>query len=140
MVQELELNADCGDGVSVHFNRGYVLSQFMARYMKSMGITLPELKDKAVIISEEVDREARDFLGGTLRETVIAMLKDVADEAELELHAALYELSDEELLDGLVAIGDRAHIVLANGSVEMRGEDENEDARKRLKDAGCRHP
>jgi len=27
----LTLSADCGDGVRVHFNRGYVLSQFMAR-------------------------------------------------------------------------------------------------------------
>jgi phosphatidylserine/phosphatidylglycerophosphate/cardiolipin synthase-like enzyme len=134
---KLELKADCGDGVSVHFNRGYVLSQFMARYMKKHGITLQELKDNAVIISEQVDREARNFLGGTLRETVLAMLKEIADKPNLELHAALYELSDEELLDGLAAIGKRAHIVLANGSVKRRGEDENDEARKRLNDAGC---
>ena len=133
----LTLSADCGDGVSVHFNRGYVLSQFMARYMKRKGITLEKLKETAVVVSEQVDREARAFLGGTLRETMLAMMKDVEEDEGLELHAALYELSDEELVDGLVAIGARAHIVLANGSVEEDGEDENEEARTRLKDAGC---
>ncbi|WP_192886486.1 phospholipase D-like domain-containing protein [Agrobacterium sp. LAD9] len=133
----LTLKADCGDGVSVHFNRGYVLSQFMARYMKEHGITLQELKEKAVVISKDVDRKARNFLGGTLRETVLAMMAEVVRKPNLELHAALYELSDEELLDGLAAIGERAHIVLANGSVDKRGEDENADARKRLMEAGC---
>ena len=103
----LTLSADCGDGVSVHFNRGYVLSQFMARYMKRKGITLAELKETAVIVSEQVDREARSFLGGTLRETMLRMMAEVAEDGGLERHAALYELSDEELVDGLVAIGGR---------------------------------
>ncbi|TPL78457.1 hypothetical protein FJ941_23350 [Mesorhizobium sp. B2-3-13] len=131
----LTLSADCGDGASVHFNRGYVLSQFMARYMKRKGITLKELKETAVIVSKNVDREARAFLGGTLRETMLKMMAEVAADEELELHAALYELSDEELIDGLSAIGKRAKIVLANGSVDAEGEDENADARARLRGA-----
>jgi phosphatidylserine/phosphatidylglycerophosphate/cardiolipin synthase-like enzyme len=134
--RQLILSADCGDGVSVHFNRGYVLSQFMARYMKRKGITLAQLKATAVVVSEEVDREARAFLGGTLRQTMLDMMAEVAGDDRLELHAALYELSDEELVDGLVALGDRAHVVLANGSVDVAGEDENAEARARLNDAG----
>ena len=133
----LTLSADCGDGVSVHFNRGYVLSQFMARYMKRKGITLEQLKATAVVVSDQVDREARAFLGGTLRETMLAMLVQVKQNEALELHAALYELTDEELVDGLAAIGERAHIVLANGSVDEDGQDENKDARARLKAADC---
>ncbi|MBB3396122.1 hypothetical protein [Rhizobium sp. BK060] len=101
--ETLTLSADCGDGVSVHFNRGYVLSQFMARYMQRKGITLEELKATAVVVSENVDREARNFLGGTLRETMLAMMDEVAESPDMELHAALYELSDEELIDALVA-------------------------------------
>jgi phosphatidylserine/phosphatidylglycerophosphate/cardiolipin synthase-like enzyme len=130
--QTVILSGDCGDGVSVHFNRGYVLSQFMARYMKRKGITLRQLKDTAVIVSKKVDREARAFLGGTLRETMLVMMAEVAADESLELHAALYELTDEELIDGLVAIGTRAKIVLANGSAKVEGKDENEGARKRL--------
>jgi phosphatidylserine/phosphatidylglycerophosphate/cardiolipin synthase-like enzyme len=135
--QTLTLSADCGDGVSVHFNRGYVLSQFMSRYMQRKGITLGQLKATAVIVSENVDHEARNFLGGTLREAMLAMMDEVAQSPGMELHAALYELSDKELVDALVAIGDRAHIVLANGSVDEDGEDENADARARLNEAGC---
>lgn len=133
--ETLRLTPDCGDGVSVHFNRGYVLSQFMARYMQRKGITLAELKETAAVVSEQVDREARAFLGGTLREAMLEMMREVAEDDALELHAALYELSDEELLDGLAAIGKRAHVVLANGSVDTAGEDENADARTRLQDA-----
>ncbi|ATY34827.1 phospholipase D-like domain-containing protein [Sphingomonas psychrotolerans] len=133
----LTLSADCGDGVSVHFNRGYVLSQFMARYMKRKGITLQELKATAVVVSEQVDHEARAFLGGTLRACLLAMMKEVEETADLELHAALYELDDEELIDALAAIGRRAHIVLANGSVDKQGEDQNAEARTALNDAEC---
>jgi PLD-like domain len=62
-----------------------------------------------------------------------------------EVYAALFELSDAELLDRLVALGSRAHLVLANGSIQKRqGEttdaararDENADARARLLAAG----
>jgi len=133
----IHLSADCGDGVSVHFNRGYVLSQFMARYMKRKGITLSQLKARAVVVSEQVDRPARAFLGGTLREALLLLMQSVEHDAGLELHAALYELFDEELVDGLVALGDRAHVVLANGSVDQEGDDQNDEARARLKDSGC---
>jgi phosphatidylserine/phosphatidylglycerophosphate/cardiolipin synthase-like enzyme len=135
--KQMKLTAECGNGVSVHFNRGFILSQFMARYMKRRGITLEDLKRSAVVVSQQVDREARAFLGGTLRETMLKMMEQVRDDDELELHAALYELIDEELVDALVALGPRASVVLANGSVKVNGGDQNKDARKRLKDAGC---
>jgi phosphatidylserine/phosphatidylglycerophosphate/cardiolipin synthase-like enzyme len=134
--ETLTLSPNCGDDVSVHFNRGYVLSQFMARYMERMGITLSELKETAVVVSAQVDRQARAFLGGTLREALLAMLKMVREDEDLEIRAALYELLDEELIDALVPLGDRAQIVLANGSVDVRGDDQNKEARSILKKAG----
>jgi phosphatidylserine/phosphatidylglycerophosphate/cardiolipin synthase-like enzyme len=134
--EALTLSPDCGDGVSVHFNRGYVLSQFMARYMKRENITLAQLKDHAVEYSASVDMEARAFLGGTLRAAMLTLLKSVKADEDLELHGALYELDDEELIQGLEALRDRAQIVLANGSVDKRGDDQNKAARARLKQAG----
>jgi phosphatidylserine/phosphatidylglycerophosphate/cardiolipin synthase-like enzyme len=89
-----------------------------------------------VIDSPQVDRAARNFLGGALRETMLAMMAAVRDDEDLELHAALYELGDNELIEGLMALRDRAQVVLANGSVDKRGDDQNLDARKRLKAAG----
>ena len=51
-----------------------------------------------------------------------------------EIYAALYELDDEELESALEKFWKRAHVVLANGSVKKKGEDQNSDARKRLDD------
>lgn len=132
----LKLSPDCGDGVSVHFNRGFVLSQFMARYMKEKGITLAQLKKKAVVFSNDVDQDARAFLGGTLREAILKILGDVEADEDLEIRGALYELEDEELVQALARLGDRAQVVLANGSVDTRGDDQNKHARSLLKTAG----
>jgi hypothetical protein len=38
-----------------------------------------------------------------------------------QVFAALFELSDPELLAGLVALGTRAHVVLSNGSIQAKG-------------------
>lgn len=132
----LELSADCGNGISAYFNRGFVLSQFMARYMKKHGLTLEDLKKKAIEIGTLVDDEARLFLGGELRKKILSLLTEVETKPKVRLHAALYELLDDELVDALAKLGARASIVLANGSVEKAGEDQNHKARKQLRDAG----
>jgi phosphatidylserine/phosphatidylglycerophosphate/cardiolipin synthase-like enzyme len=44
----------------------------------------------------------------------------------------LFELDDPELIPLLQAMGKRAHVVLGNGSVKRKGEDENADARSKL--------
>jgi phosphatidylserine/phosphatidylglycerophosphate/cardiolipin synthase-like enzyme len=130
--QKLKLSSDCGDGISAYFNRGFVLSQFMARYMKKHGITFETLKENAIDVATAVDQEARIFLGGELRKVMLAMLNEVAKKAKLRFHAALYELEDDELIAALVKLGERAEIVLANGSVDKKGEDQNASARATL--------
>ena len=47
------------------------------------------------------------------------------------IYAALYELKDRQLEAALVKIGKKAHVVLANGSVKKKGDDQNAPARKR---------
>ncbi|MFY9549764.1 MAG: phospholipase D-like domain-containing protein, partial [Thermoanaerobaculia bacterium] len=49
------------------------------------------------------------------------------------VYAALYELDDPQLESALIKLGQRAHVVLANGSVKKKGEDQNADARAALK-------
>ncbi|WP_442578121.1 phospholipase D-like domain-containing protein [Mesorhizobium sp. ASY16-5R] len=131
----LKLSPDCGDGLSAFFNRGFVLSQFMARYMKKHGITMQTLKEKAVEIATAVDKDARIFLGGDLRKVMLALLEEVRATPALRLHAALYELEDDELVEALARLGDRASIVLANGSVNVQGDDQNKTARAHLRAA-----
>jgi hypothetical protein len=76
------------------------------------------------------------FLSGDLRTRLLALLADALATPGVHVYAALFELSDPELLAGLIGLGPRAHVVLANGSVKHKGDDENSDARTKLLAAG----
>jgi len=100
-------------------------------------LTLKQFKDR---ISNATDKTIRQFLSGDLRKALLAQLETAANEGT-EIHAALFELSDAELIAGLVKLGKKAHVVLANGSITAKkGEgavaarlrDENAAARKAL--------
>lgn len=123
-----------------YFNRGYVMSQFMARYLAEKKKSLDKFKET---IRSEDDQEIRGFLSGDLRLQMLKVLDD-AREGKGEVYAALFELGDDELIGKLAALKGRAHVVLANGSikpaekekeVDARVKDENEKARAKLIDA-----
>lgn len=125
-----------------YFNRGYVMSQFMAHYLERTGLSLGEFKET---ISDEDDRTIRRFLAGDLRREMLELLAERRRSGG-QVYAALYELSDPELTDALVAFGSRAHVVLANGSIQKkkgepsataRQRDQNGTARDRLVAGGC---
>jgi len=119
------------------FNRGFIMSQFMARYLAERNLTLKQFKET---ISDQDDKSIRQFLAGGLRVALLAELEE-ARQSGGHIYAALFELSDDELIGSLCALRDRAHLVLANGSVEAakgepapkaRQRDENEAARTQL--------
>ena len=122
------------------FNRGYVISQFMARWLRKRGQSLDEFKRT---VSDAEDRTIRHFLAGDLRTKLLAILDQaIADGSHV--YGALFELLDDELTERLVSLGPRAHLVLANGSIqwvkgvpaaEARKKDENAEARRALLDA-----
>jgi phosphatidylserine/phosphatidylglycerophosphate/cardiolipin synthase-like enzyme len=133
--RSLGVNAD--SAYQPFFNRGFVMSQFMARYLAENKLTLKQFKQR---ISNATDKTIREFLSGDLRKALLEQLK-IADEQKTEVYAALFELSDDELLAALSKLGKRAHVVLANGSITAkkgegsaaaRKRDENEIARKSL--------
>ncbi|HEY4594668.1 MAG TPA: phospholipase D-like domain-containing protein [Thermoanaerobaculia bacterium] len=138
---ERTLGASSGSRFKPFFNRGFVMSQFIARYLKEKGLTLKQFKET---ISDQDDKTIRRFLSGDLRLEILRQLQIARDEGT-EIFAALFELSDDELVDALVALGDKAHIVLANGSItaakgegsaNARKRDENKEARAKLIAAG----
>src|SRR5439155_21133010 len=92
------------------FNRGFVISQFMARFLAERHLSLSQFK-KA--ISDENDLTIRTFLSGDLRLALLAELKTALKDGG-EIFAALFELSDQELIDALCGVGAHAHVVLAN--------------------------
>jgi phosphatidylserine/phosphatidylglycerophosphate/cardiolipin synthase-like enzyme len=113
------------------FNRGYVMSQFMAHYLERTGQSLSEFKET---IGDEDDRTIRQFLSGDLRVEMLELLATTRTRGG-EIYAALYELDDPELIDALVALGQRAHIVLSNGSIKPRDGEKSAAARKRDQNA-----
>src|SRR5262249_44692366 len=98
------------------FNRGFVMSQFMARYLSENKLTLKEFKDR---INDEHDTTIRAFLSGDLRLELLRQLQ-IADQEQTHVYAALFELSDDELVEAVCKLGARAHIVLANGSITAK--------------------
>jgi hypothetical protein len=117
-------------------NRGFLISQFMARYLAENKLTPQEFKQG---IDSKDEEAIRPFLSGGLRPALLDQLRTAAGSTN-EIYAALYELSDNELIDALTTLGPRAHLVLSNGSVDAKGktaaearqEDENADARAKL--------
>jgi len=125
-----------------YFNRGFVMSQFMARYLEENHLSLGAFK---AAISKDVDDKIRTFLSGDLRKTMLQELATAKADGT-EVFGALFELSDPELIEGLCALGPKAHLVLANGSVTKpkgvpsavaRKGDENKKAREKLMTARC---
>jgi phosphatidylserine/phosphatidylglycerophosphate/cardiolipin synthase-like enzyme len=132
------------------FNRGFVISQFMSRYLDQHYPNLSRtkaLKQFKKDITGKLEDRLRAFLSGDVRTSLLALLDEVR-RGDGHVHAALFELGDEELVRALEKLGTRAHLVLANGSIqvktdkktgkatetspEARMRDENDLARKRL--------
>jgi hypothetical protein len=137
------------------FNRGFVISQFISRYLDEHYPNMDRIaalrKFKAQI-STKLDDQIRVFLSGEVRTAPLDLLTRVAKSSDEIYAALLFELADDELVGELRSIGKRAHVVLANGSIEIkkdkktnkaletteqaRKRDENSAARKTLRQAG----
>ena len=116
--------------IGVYFNRGIVAAQWVSR---RLGITDHNLQTAKLrtVISTPGD-PFRNYLAGPLGKRLFELLASAAKDKR-ELYAALYELDDEQLEAALAKLGKRAHVVLANGSVKKKGQDQNRAARQRLK-------
>ncbi|HEX5199700.1 MAG TPA: phospholipase D-like domain-containing protein [Actinoplanes sp.] len=116
-------------GIEVLFNRGIVASQWVSR---RLGVTGHDLQNEYLdrMIATPGDK-LREYLAGPLGDRLFALLAEAAT-AGRTVHAALYELDDPQLTAALVGIGERAHVVLANGSVDKKGQDQNAEGRAAL--------
>jgi phosphatidylserine/phosphatidylglycerophosphate/cardiolipin synthase-like enzyme len=125
----IAVEADDGGTTSAFFNRGTVMSQYVARVMRQNGWKAADIKEHV----KDIEEPLRRFLSGELRLALLRLLDDILDDSNLELYAALYELADDEIIDRLKRMRGRAHIILSNGS-NKKG-DENQQARRDLKNA-----
>ncbi|MBV9115870.1 MAG: hypothetical protein JOY63_00740 [Acetobacteraceae bacterium] len=124
--ETVSIGAETDGRASCFFNRGIVASQWLARLLPQQS---PSTKLSTAIATP--DNPIRNFLGGPIRDKLVSLLTE-ANKARAHIYAALFELDDPELIPLLQAFRKRAHILLGNGSVKRKGEDENHDARASL--------
>jgi phospholipase D-like protein len=115
---------------SVFFNRGVILSQFVTRFAKQNNLTTTKALKAA--LGNEVTSPIMQFLCGELGKAIRGILKQAQADPKIEIYCALFELDLPDLIDGLIALGNRAHVVLSNGSVAKAGGDENSAAAAQL--------
>lgn len=123
------VSADVGDGISAYFNRGVVATQWLSREMRARG---PENRTALTELIKTPQDRVRNFLGGAVLWRLPRLLNETLQSGG-EIHAALFELNDPQLIEALTTFGAKAHVVLANGS---KLPDENAEARQTLKNAG----
>jgi phosphatidylserine/phosphatidylglycerophosphate/cardiolipin synthase-like enzyme len=112
--------------VSAYFNKGIVSAQWVSRALASVG---KGAKLDALIA--QTGNSLRNALSGMLRPQLLNMLADVKQSGG-EIYAALYELNDPELIPALVALGQKCHLILANGAFNSKKPDENSVVRAQL--------
>jgi phosphatidylserine/phosphatidylglycerophosphate/cardiolipin synthase-like enzyme len=135
---KIEVSSKAGDGISVFFNRGAVMSQYVARIARENNWSAIDIREHI----SEIEEPLRLFLSGELRNALIKILDDTIANPFFSIYAALYELSDKELIDKLRLIKARANIVLSDGSNSRQEDghtiyvDGNKNAREKLNSAG----
>ncbi|HLN08281.1 MAG TPA: phospholipase D-like domain-containing protein, partial [Xanthobacteraceae bacterium] len=114
--------------VSAYFNKGIIAAQWVSRALSQVGknAKLPDL-------IKTPDNPLRNALSGLLRPQLLALLDEVRT-SNGEVYAALYELNDPELIAALSALGERCHLLLANGAFRPPANDENKAVRASLHD------
>jgi phosphatidylserine/phosphatidylglycerophosphate/cardiolipin synthase-like enzyme len=118
--------------ISAYFNKGIVAAQWVSRVITSLGKPPPKMAD-LIAATQAPKNELRNALSGLLRPQLLAMLDDVKAKGG-EIYAALYELNDPELIDRLKALGQKCHLILANGAFKPANHnDENRDIRSKLR-------
>jgi len=104
---EVELTARCSPSLSAIFNRGLISTQHVAKALNG-NFNLDQFKAKIGTEGNQLRNDLTGDMAGTLT-SFLARAK-----GSDQIYAALYELTDVELVNALVAQGKKLHIVLAH--------------------------
>ncbi|HEU5266657.1 MAG TPA: phospholipase D-like domain-containing protein, partial [Jatrophihabitans sp.] len=102
-----------GAKIGVYFNRGIIASQWVTRLLG--GGNAAALDQRLNTAIAQPGDPARNALSGMARERLLGLLAS-ARRTGAHVYASIYELDDPELIAALLALGPRAHVILANGS------------------------
>jgi phosphatidylserine/phosphatidylglycerophosphate/cardiolipin synthase-like enzyme len=112
---EVELTSKCSPSLSATFNRGLISTQHVANALKG-NFNLDQFK--AQIGTE--GNQLRNDLTGDMAGTLTGFLDRAKNSGHI--YAALYELTDKELVDALVALGKKLDIVVADIAAKPKRE------------------
>lgn len=138
---EVTLSPGSGD-IKAYFNRGILSTQAVSHAIEGPNHT--PSSPKLMTSIQTPGNELRARLMGQIKDALMEIIQEVKTNGG-ECYAALYELNDPELIDGLLSLGKKLHIILSNAGAN--GDDDpntNEDnlpenqrsSRRRLHDAG----
>lgn len=132
---EILASNDLGD-ISIGFNNGILSTQNLRKQLRTPKGKLPS----AAVVRKRIETVG-DPLRRYLAGDILPLLRELFERAETEggtIYAALYELSDPELIDLLLQHAGRLHLILSTaGKDEDTGgwDTTNADARQRLRKA-----
>jgi len=109
----LVASGDAGGGLEAYFNRGTLMSQIVSRFVQGQ-VDENSLRQFLTNLGTP-GFQARLYLAGDALHEILGFLHD-ADRRGSEIHAAIYEMNDHELVDALKPFGNRGHVLLGNGS------------------------
>ena len=106
-------SGDAGGGLQAYFNRGTLMSQIVSHFVNGdvSDASLRKFLDDLATPGFQ----ARLYLSGDALHEILAFLRD-ADRRGSTIHAAIYEMNDQQLVDALKPFGGRGHVLLGNGS------------------------
>jgi phosphatidylserine/phosphatidylglycerophosphate/cardiolipin synthase-like enzyme len=93
------------------FNRGVVSTQWVARQLVKTKAKLIDL----VNCKPGTSNPTRDFLGGPMKQELLNLL-ETQNRSGGHIYGSLFELNDPEVVPALEAFGQRAHIILSDGT------------------------
>ncbi len=122
----MKVSGQTTPSVSAYFNKGVVAAQWVSRALAKVGKGA-KLGDSIGTVGDPL----RNALSGLLRPQLLALLGEAKAKGG-EVYAALYELNDPELIAALTALGQKCHLLLANGAFKSGKPDENKSVRDSL--------
>lgn len=118
-----------GTKLQAYFNVGLVSSQFYAHWaVNTNGKPLKPV----TIVEADATNPIRNFLGGELTKKLFDVLDAIKNQPNTHIYLALFELEQEDLIEKLTALGNRCHLILANGALTSKNKDKNSSTRIRL--------
>jgi PLD-like domain len=110
--------------VRATFTNGILSTQWLTHALQEQHDTYPNIK----LAIADPKSSIRSYLTGDVLDSLTLLMDKAKASSKATLKMALYELDDNELLDGILANADKVDLVLSNTSADKQGAWDNENS------------